>query len=44
MSVYPGAFGFGLIHMPDDAERRLVPGSTGVRVDRRPVRRRGKRL
>jgi hypothetical protein len=39
MSVYPGLFGFGVVYLPEEDERRPPPGSGGVRVDRRPVRR-----
>jgi hypothetical protein len=41
MSVYPGLFGFGVVYLPDEDERarRPAPGSGGVHVDRRPVRR-----
>lgn len=43
MHVQPAVHGFGVLHGPDLTERRLVPGSDGVRVDRRPLRRRTRR-
>ncbi len=42
MPIQQALFGFGVIHVPDEAERRLTRGADGIRVDRRPVRR-GKR-
>lgn len=43
MPIQQALFGFGVIHIPDEADRRLVPGGDGIRVDRRPVRRRKRR-
>jgi hypothetical protein len=41
MTPYPTISNFGFVYVPEQAER-MLPSGTGIRVDRRPVRRGGR--